>query len=176
MSTIALSRTRLGTFLAAAAALAAVLAVTLGSPAAAAPAAEQNIVETAAGAGHFTTLLALAKQAGLVGALSGPGPLTVFAPTDAAFRAVPKATLDKLATDRTALRRVLLYHVVKGDVAAARVVKLRSAKTLAGPRIAIRVRGKAVFLNGSTRVVKTDIGATNGTIHVVNRVLLPPSS
>ena len=69
---------------------------------------------------------------------------------------------------------MLLYHVVKGNVTAARVVKLRSAKTLAGPRIGIRVRGGAVFLNGSTKVVKTDIGASNGTIHVINKVLLPP--
>jgi uncharacterized surface protein with fasciclin (FAS1) repeats len=71
---------------------------------------------------------------------------------------------------------VLLYHVVKGNVRAQRVVKLRSAKTLAGPRIAIRVRGGSVYLNGSTKVVKTNIAATNGTIHVINKVLLPPAS
>ena len=161
-----------------AAALLAVPAATLGSSqrAAAAPAAQQNIVRTAAAAGQFKTLLALSKQAGLVGALSGPGPLTVFAPTDAAFKAVPKATLDMLANDRAALRRVLLYHVVKGDVTARQVVKLRSAATLAGPRIAIGVRGGAVYLNRSTKVVKTDIDASNGTIHVVNKVLLPPAS
>jgi uncharacterized surface protein with fasciclin (FAS1) repeats len=146
-----------------------------GQRAAAAPTAEVDIVRTAAAAGQFKTLLALTKQAGLVGALSGTGPLTVFAPTDAAFRAVPKATLARLAKDRAALRRVLLYHVVKGNVTAARVVGLRSAKTLAGPRIGIRVRGGSVFLNGSTKVVKTDIGATNGTIHVVSKVLLPPT-
>ena len=155
----------------------AVLAVMLGSssPAAAAPAAEQNIVRTAAAAGQFKTLLALSKQAGLVGALSGPGKMTVFAPTDAAFKAVPQATLRMLAADRAALRRVLLYHVVKGDVMASQVVKLRSAKTLAGPAISIRVRGGSVYLNGSTKVVKTDIGATNGTIHVIDKVLLPPA-
>jgi uncharacterized surface protein with fasciclin (FAS1) repeats len=118
MSSLATSsRKPAGAALALAAALAAVLAVALGgSNAAAAPAAEQNIVRTAAGAGQFKTLLTLAKRAGLVGALSGRGPLTVFAPTDAAFKAVPKATLDALAADRAALRRVLLYHVVKGDV------------------------------------------------------------
>ena len=121
--------------------------------------------------------MALAKQAGLVGALSGPGPLTVLAPTDAAFKAVPKATLDSSSpTDRAALRRVLLYHVVKGNVTATRVAKLSSTKTLAGPTISIRVRGGSVFLNGSTRVVKTDIGASNGTIHVINKVLLPPTT
>jgi uncharacterized surface protein with fasciclin (FAS1) repeats len=177
-SSITLSRKPLGLAVGVAAALVALLAVTLGSSqrATAAPSAQQNIVATANAAGQFKTLLALSKQAGLVGALSGPGPLTVFAPTDAAFKAVPKATLDKLARNRAALRRVLLYHVVKGNVRAARVVQVRSAKTLAGPRIGIRVRGGSVFLNGSTKVVKTDIGASNGTIHVINKVLLPPMS
>lgn len=176
-STIARSK-KLAVALAGATAMVAALAVSVGnSPdAAAAPAAQKNIVATAAAAGQFKTLLSLAKQAGLVGALSGTGPLTVFAPTDAAFKAVPKATLQKLAGDKAALRRVLLYHVVKGNVTAARVVKLRSTKTLAGPSISIRVRGGSVYLNTSTKVVKTDIGASNGTIHVVNKVLLPPAN
>ena len=152
------------------------MAATLGSGSATAAPGDRTIVQTAANAGQFGTLLALAKKAGLVGALSGSGPLTVFAPTDAAFKAVPRATLDSLAKDKAALRRVLLYHVVKGNVPASRVVTLRSAKTLAGPAIAIRVNGKSVFLNRPTKVVKTDIGATNGTIHVVNRVLLPPAN
>ena len=173
---IAIPKHALGVALAGAVAVLALLALTLGNsqPAQAAPAAQQNIVRTAAAAGQFKTLIALSKQAGLVGALSGPGLMTVFAPTDAAFRAVPKATLAKLANDRAALRRVLLYHVVQGNIRAARVTKLRSAKTLAGPRIGIRVRGGSVYLNGSTKVVKTNIGATNGTIHVVNNVLMPP--
>jgi len=176
--TIARSKKPLGLALAGIAAAAAVLTVNLGnSPgAAAAPAARQDIVATAAAAGQFKTLLSLAKQAGVVGALSGPGPLTVFAPTDAAFKAVPKATLRQLAANRSALRRVLLYHVVKGNVTAARVVKLRSATTLAGPKINIQVRGGSVFLNGSTKIVKTDVLASNGTIHVINKVLLPPTS
>jgi uncharacterized surface protein with fasciclin (FAS1) repeats len=100
----------------------------------------------------------------------------VFAPTDAAFKAVPKPTLNKLLRNRAQLRRVLLYHVVPGDVKAAEVVGLRSAKTLAGPSLRINVRGENVFLNRSTRVVKTDIAASNGTIHVINKVLLPPAS
>ncbi len=154
---------------------AAAIVASLGSSPAAAASGEQTIVKTAAQAGQFDTLLALAKKAGLVGALSGSGPLTVFAPTDAAFKAVPQATLDSLATNRAALRRVLLYHVVKGNVPASRVVTLKSATTLAGPTIAIRVAGTNVFLNRSTKVVKTDIGATNGTIHVINKVLLPPT-
>jgi uncharacterized surface protein with fasciclin (FAS1) repeats len=175
-NTITLSKRPLGFALAGAVALIALLAAMLGSAqrASAEPAAQQDIVRTATAAGQFKTLLALSKQAGLVPALSGPGPLTVFAPTDAAFKAVPKATLDRLAGDRAALRRVLLYHVVKGNATAARVVKLRSTKTLAGPRISIRVKDGSVFLNGSTKVVKTDIGASNGTIHVVDKVLLPP--
>ena len=154
---------------------AAVAASTLLSGPAAAASGKQTIVATAADAGQFGTLLSLAKKAGLVGALSGSGPLTVFAPTDAAFKAVPKATLTRLANDKAALRRVLLYHVVKGNVPASRVVTLRSTKTLAGPAIAIRVNRKSVFLNGSTKVIKTDIGASNGTIHVINKVLLPPA-
>jgi uncharacterized surface protein with fasciclin (FAS1) repeats len=176
--TIASSKKPLGLALAGIAAAVAALTVSLGnSPgAAAAPAARQNIIGTAAAAGQFKTLLSLAKQAGLVGALSGPGPLTVFAPTDAAFEAVPKATLRQLASNQKALRRVLLHHVVKGDVTAARVVKLKSTKTLAGPKISIQVRGGLVFLNGSTKVVKTDVLASNGTIHVINKVLLPPTS
>jgi uncharacterized surface protein with fasciclin (FAS1) repeats len=174
---IARSRKPLALALAGVAAAVAVLMVSLGnsSGAAAAPAARQNIVGTAAAAGQFKTLLSLAKQAGLVGALSGPGPLTVFAPTDAAFKAVPKATLRMLAANKQALRRVLLYHVVKGNVTAARVVKLASAKTLAGPKVSIEVRGGSVFLNGSTKVVKADVRASNGTIHIINKVLLPPS-
>jgi uncharacterized surface protein with fasciclin (FAS1) repeats len=177
-NSIALSKKPLVVTLAGAAAMVALLALTLGSSpqATAAPAAQKNIVGTAAAAGQFKTLLALAKQAGLVGALSGGGPLTLFAPTDKAFKAVPKATLRTLATNRMALRRVLLYHVVKGNVTAARVVKLRSAKTLAGPTISIRVRGGSVFLNQSTKVVNTDVAASNGTIHVINKVLLPPTS
>jgi uncharacterized surface protein with fasciclin (FAS1) repeats len=137
--------------------------------------AAQNIVQTAAAAGQFKTLVALAKRAGLAGALTGDTKLTVFAPTDAAFKKVPKATLNKLLRNRAALRRVLLYHVVAGDVKAAQVVQLRSAKTLAGPAVSIRVSGANVFLNRNTKVVKTDIAASNGTIHVVNRVLIPPA-
>jgi uncharacterized surface protein with fasciclin (FAS1) repeats len=154
---------------------AAAIAASLGSSPAAGASGEQTIVKTAAQAGQFGTLLTLAKKAGLVGALSGSGPLTVFAPTDTAFKAVPKATLDNLATNRAALRRVLLYHVVKGNIPASRIVTLKSAKTLAGPTIAIRVAGGTVFLNRSTKVVKTDISASNGTIHVIDKVLLPPA-
>lgn len=139
-------------------------------------AAEKNIVQTASEAGQFTTLIALAKKAGLAGALSGNTKLTVFAPTDKAFAKVPKATLQKLQRNRAQLRAVLLYHVVKGDVKAAQVLKLKSAKTLNGASVRIGVKGQRVYLNRKTRVVKTDIAASNGTIHVIDGVLIPPAS
>lgn len=139
-------------------------------------AADKNIVQTASDAGQFKTLIALAKRAGLAGALSGPGPMTVFAPTDKAFAKVPKATLQKLQRNRAQLRAVLLYHVVKGNVKAAQVVKLRRAKTLNGASVRIGVKGSRVYLNRTTRVVKTDVAASNGTIHVLDGVLIPPAS
>jgi uncharacterized surface protein with fasciclin (FAS1) repeats len=152
----------------------AVPATAFAAPAETAAAPKQNIVGTAQAARQFTTLLTLAKQAGLVEALSGPGKLTVFAPTDAAFAKVPKATLAKLQADKALLKRVLLYHVVKGEVRAAKVVTLRSAKTLAGPSVRIRVTGKTVRVNTS-KVVTADVRATNGVIHVIDRVLIPAS-
>ena len=100
--------------------------------AATAKAPSKNIVQTAAGAGQFKTLVKLVKSAGLAGALSGKQKLTVFAPTDAAFAKVPKKTLTALGKDKAQLKKVLLYHVVKGEVKAAQVVKLKSAKTLEG--------------------------------------------
>jgi uncharacterized surface protein with fasciclin (FAS1) repeats len=120
-------------------------------------------------------LVALVKKAGLAGSLSGKTKLTVFAPTDVAFKRVPKATLDKLGSDKALLRSVLLYHVAKGNLRAAQVVQLKSAPTLNGKRVRIAVRGGSVYLNGSARVVKPDVAASNGTIHVINRVLIPPA-
>ena len=134
--------------------------------------AQSNIVQTAVAAGEFKTLVSLVKQAGLAGALSGPGPLTVFAPTDAAFAAVPKATLAKLAKDPAKLKAVLLYHVVKGDVTAAQVTKLKSAKTLEGGSVPIRVTSGKVYV-GDAQVTKTNVMTSNGVIHVINRVLVP---
>jgi uncharacterized surface protein with fasciclin (FAS1) repeats len=158
----------------AAAALASVAAVGATATSNQAP-PDKNIVQTASAAGQFKTLVALAKRAGLAGALSGSGKLTVFAPSDRAFAKVPKATLAKLQRNRALLRSVLLYHVVKGDVKAAQVVKLRRARTLNGASIRIGVKGSRVYLNRTTRVVKTDIAATNGTIHVIDGVLIPPA-
>ena len=101
-------------------------------------ASSKNIVQTAVAAGQFKTLVSLVKQAGLAGALSAPGQLTVFAPTDAAFAKVPKATLAALGKDEALLKSVLLYHVAKGKLTAAKVVKLKSVKTLQGGVLAIR--------------------------------------
>jgi uncharacterized surface protein with fasciclin (FAS1) repeats len=175
MSTLTSSRKSL-LRLAAVALAAVIAATTLHSRPAEAASGKQTIVATAAETGQFSTLLSLAKKAGLVGALSGSGPLTLFAPTDAAFKAIPKATLTSLANDKAALRRVLLYHVLKGNIPASRVMTLTSAKTLAGPAFQIRANGSSVVLNRSAKVIKTDIGASNGTIHVINKVLLPPAN
>lgn len=164
---------RLASFTALAASAATVLVGTAASTAPARPAAKpQNIVQTAQAAGQFTTLASLLKQAGLAQTLSGTGPYTVFAPTDAAFAKVPKSTLNALAKDKAQLRTVLLYHVVKGRVGSKQVVKLSSAKTLAGPPVRIRVASGSAFVNNA-KVTKTDVRASNGVIHVINRVLIP---
>jgi uncharacterized surface protein with fasciclin (FAS1) repeats len=150
-------------------------AMTLGAVASSASAPSKpakNIVQTAVAAGSFKTLVSLVKQAGLAGALSGSGRLTVFAPTDAAFAKVPKATLAALAKDKSKLKAVLLYHVAKGKLTAAKVVKLHSVKTLNGQSLKVRVRHGTVTVGGA-RVIKTDIGASNGVIHVINKVLIP---
>jgi len=136
-----------------------------------APAAK-NIVQTAVAAGQFKTLASLLTKAGLAGALQGKGPFTVFAPTDAAFAKVPKATLAALAKNKAKLRAVLLYHVVKGKVDAAQAMMLKSAKTLNGKSVAIRVSGGKVMVGGAT-VTKADIATSNGVIHVINKVLIP---
>lgn len=160
-----------------AASLVAVLAaLALSAPSAlAARAAQQpNIVELAAGNRQFSTLVRLVRAAGLVGALSGNAKLTVLAPTNAAFAKVPRATLNALAKDRRALRRVLLYHVLRGAVPAKTIVTLRSAPTLAGPKVQIRVSGRSVFVN-KAKVIRTDLRASNGIVHVLDGVLIPPN-
>ena len=158
--------------------LTALAALALAVPAAtAAPQREEaspTIAAIAAQTPQFSTLLSLVKKAGLAETLSKPGAYTVFAPTNAAFAKVPKATLAKLGKDPAALKRVLLYHVVSGKVPAAKVVTLKSAKTLAGPMVKIRVTGKTVRVN-SAKVTKVDVKASNGIVHVIDSVLLPPA-
>ena len=141
-----------------------------------AAAAMGDIVATADSAGTFKTLLAAATAAGLVDTLQGKGPFTVFAPTDEAFAALPAGTLDGLLKDPEALKKILLYHVVSGEVTADKVVGMTSADTVEGSPIAISVKDGKVYLNDSAQVVKTDIMASNGVIHVIDKVLLPPAN
>jgi uncharacterized surface protein with fasciclin (FAS1) repeats len=151
------------------------LTASLSAPALAGTRAQQgDLVQTARDAGQFKTLTKLLKSAGLVSTLRGDGPYTVFAPTDKAFAKVPKRTLNALARDKKKLKAVLLYHVVAGKVTAADVVKLKKAETVNGADVRIRVRGGKVYIN-KARVTKADVNASNGVIHVVNRVLIPPA-
>ena len=146
------------------------------APSASAAAMAKDIVETATEAGSFKTLLTAVKAAGLVETLQGKGPFTVFAPTDAAFAALPAGTLDGLLKDPAALKKVLLYHVVSGSVTADKVVGLSSATSVEGAPIAIAVKDGTVYLNDSAKVVTPDVMASNGVIHVIDKVLLPPAS
>jgi uncharacterized surface protein with fasciclin (FAS1) repeats len=135
----------------------------------------KDIVDTAVGAGQFKTLASLLGKAGLVDTLKGAGPFTVFAPTDAAFAKLPADLVKKVTNDKKLLTSILTYHVVAGRVLAKDVVKLKSAKTVQGEAVSIKVGGGKVSLNGTTKVVATDVMATNGVIHVIDTVLLPPS-
>lgn len=137
---------------------------------------DKDIVDTAVGSKSFPTLVSLVKSADLVDTLKSKGPFTVFAPTEDAFKALPKATLDAVTSDKELLKKVLLYHVVPGNVMAKDVVKLngKTAKTaLDKATVNIKVDSHgAVFVNDA-KVIKTDIAASNGTIHVINKVLVP---
>lgn len=130
-----------------------------------------DLVGVAQQAGAFTTLLTALKAAGLVDTLTGPGPFTVFAPTDEAFKQLPQGTVAQLLADLPKLRSVLLYHVVPGALMAGDVVKLKTATTAMGQSVTIDTANGA-RINDAT-IVKTDIRAANGIIHVINRVLLP---
>jgi uncharacterized surface protein with fasciclin (FAS1) repeats len=130
-----------------------------------------NVVDTAVAAGNFKTLATALQAAGLIDTLKGAGPFTVFAPTDEAFAKIPKADLDALLKDKAKLTKVLTYHVVAGKVTAADVVKLKTAKTVEGSSLTITTMG-GVKVDG-VNVVKTDIAASNGVIHVIDAVLMP---
>ncbi|AMV33535.1 Immunogenic protein MPT70 precursor [Pirellula sp. SH-Sr6A] len=138
--------------------------------------AEKNIVETAVEAGSFKTLAAALTAADLVDAVKGPGPFTVFAPTDEAFAKLPKGTVETLLKpeNKSKLQDILKYHVVSGKVMAADVVKVKGAVALNGQRIDVKVDGGKVSVDNAN-VVKTDIGCTNGVIHVIDSVILPAS-
>jgi uncharacterized surface protein with fasciclin (FAS1) repeats len=136
---------------------------------------QKDIVDTAVADGRFTTLATALTAAGLIDTLKGPGPFTVFAPTDDAFAKLPAGALDDLLADKAALTKILTYHVVSGKVMAADVVSLTSANTVAGVPVSIKVEGSDVILNGNSKVIITDIETTNGVIHVIDTVLLPPA-
>jgi uncharacterized surface protein with fasciclin (FAS1) repeats len=135
----------------------------------------QTIVDVASGNKNFSTLVKAVKAAGLVETLSGTGPFTVFAPTDAAFAALPKATLADLLKpeNKAKLAKVLTYHVVSGTV-LAKDVKPGSVKTVEGSSVTIKAEGGKVMVNDAT-VTQTDIKASNGVIHVIDKVILPPN-
>ena len=154
-------------------ALCSILGAVNSRPALAEEKAAKDIVDTAVSAGRFKTLVTAVKAADLVETLKGKGPFTVFAPTDEAFGKVPQDKLEALLKDKKALRAVLTYHVVSGQVMAADVVKLDSAKTVQGQSIQIVVKDGKVMVNGA-KVLKTDIVCGNGVIHVIDAVLLPP--
>ena len=134
----------------------------------------RDIVETAAAAGSFTTLAKALKAADLVETLKGPGPFTVFAPTDEAFAKLPAGTLESLLKpeNKSKLRRILTYHVVAGRVMASDVAKLESAKSVSGDTIQVAAENNTVKVD-SANVVKADIAASNGVIHVIDAVILP---
>lgn len=130
----------------------------------------QDIVDTAVKAGNFKTLVAAVQAAGLVDTLKGPGPFTVFAPTDEAFAKIPKATLDSLLADKAALTKVLMYHVVPGKV-MAKDVAAGKVKTVQGQELTVATSGGVMV--DKSKVVATDVAASNGVIHVIDTVLMP---
>ncbi len=152
-------------------ALALVAALALSVPT---RAADKDIVDTAVAAGSFKTLAAALQAAGLVETLKGKGPFTVFAPTDAAFAKLPAGTVDSLLKpeNKAKLVAILTYHVVSGNVAAAEVTKMKTAKTVQGSSVKISAADGKVMIDDST-VAKADIAASNGVIHVIDTVLMP---
>jgi uncharacterized surface protein with fasciclin (FAS1) repeats len=131
----------------------------------------KDIVDTAVAAGSFNTLVTAVKQAGLVDTLKGKGPLTVFAPTDAAFAKIPKDQLNAILADKALLTKILTYHVVAGKVMAADV-KPGPVKTVQGSNMTVSMEGGNVMVD-KAKVVKTDIAASNGVIHVIDSVIVP---
>jgi transforming growth factor-beta-induced protein len=141
---------------------------------AATPEPMKNIVEIAVADGRFTTLVAAVGAADLVDTLSGPGPFTVFAPTDDAFAKLPPGTVETLLQDpKGQLTQILLYHVVPGKYMAADVVKETSLMTVQGSPLEVKVDGSTVMVDNATIVI-TDIEASNGVIHVIDAVMIPP--
>jgi uncharacterized surface protein with fasciclin (FAS1) repeats len=140
-------------------------------------ASNQDIIDTAVGAGQFKTLATALKAADLVETLKGPGPFTVFAPTDEAFAKLPAGTVESLLKpeNKAKLTAILTYHVVPGAVKAEQVTKLTEAKTVNGAMVKVSTDHGKVMINDAT-VVTADIPASNGVIHVIDKVILPPQS
>jgi uncharacterized surface protein with fasciclin (FAS1) repeats len=138
----------------------------------------KTIVETAIANGSFNTLVAAVKAADLVATLSGAGPFTVLAPTDAAFAKLPAGTVETLVKpeNKSKLAAILTYHVIAGKVPAATVVTLKEASTVEGSKITIEVKDGSVMLNGNVEVIITDVHCSNGIIHAIDTVLMPPSA
>ncbi len=136
---------------------------------------QKNIVQTAIDAGSFTTLVTAVQTADLVETLSGEGPFTVFAPTDDAFAAVPEETLNALLADKAELTKVLTYHVSSGKYMAEDVVSMDNITTLEGNMLDVEVTNEGVFVGGA-KVIQTDIQCSNGVIHVIDTVLIPPAN
>ncbi len=130
-----------------------------------------DLVDTAAGAGSFKTLMSTVEAAGLVDFLRNAGPMTVLAPTDDAFAQLPKGTLDSLLQDIPKLKRILMYHMVSGDVRSDNLAELDEAPTEEGSIVAIEANGEVKF--NDAKVLQADILADNGVIHVIDRVLMP---
>jgi len=137
-------------------------------------AVKNDIVQTAINGGNFTTLATALTEAGLVDALKGDGPFTVFAPTDEAFKNLPDGALDNLLKDKEALKNVLMYHVVSGKVTSKEVIDLSNATALNGSDLKIKASDGKVMINDA-HVTGADVEASNGIIHVIDKVLLPPT-
>jgi uncharacterized surface protein with fasciclin (FAS1) repeats len=148
--------------------------VVLGVTQTASAQGEKDIVESAVAAGSFKTLVSAVQAAGLADTLKGAGPFTVFAPTDEAFAKLPAGTVENLLKpeNKAKLQAILTYHVVPGKVTAADVVKINMAKTVNGQSLAVNTKNGAVMVDNA-KVVKTDIPASNGVIHVIDAVILP---
>jgi uncharacterized surface protein with fasciclin (FAS1) repeats len=172
--------------------IAALLAIVIGTAAfaATAPAAPaessaanaKNCVVVASNNKNFSTLVSLVQQAGLVKTLSGKGPFTIMAPTNAAFAKLKKTapdTYDAVTTDNALLAKVLTYHVISGKVPAAAAIavakKNGSVKTVEGEKIKLSLKGSSLFINGNAKVIAPDVRCSNGIIHGINNVLVPPS-
>ena len=164
-----------------AAALAAVASISAASPAKTTATGQKNIVQTAVAAGKFKTLVSLVKKAGLAGTLSAPGTLTVFAPTDQAFANLKKNNLalyNQVASNKKLLRSVLTYHVVGKRIPAAAIAAAKKGlkvKTVQGESIGLSFKSGKIVLNGASRVVMPDVKASNGVIHAIDAVIVPPS-